>query len=79
MNKIAYIITCLIASLVCLINVIVYYIYIPIVFEKRARDINIMKYNAKTNSFIPKDSIQISSGDVYYLQHGTVKGYNSGK
>ncbi len=47
----------------------------PIIIERRAKDLNLMQYNAQKDIFIPKDSILINASDIYYLKHGNLKNY----
>ena len=41
--------------------------------EQRAKNLNIMRYNGKSNKFIPKDSIKITGVELNYLLKGTTK------
>jgi len=55
--------------------VIFYYLAVPKIIERRAKDLNLMQYNGKKNKFVAKDSLNISGWDLYYLQHGNMNGY----
>ena len=55
--------------------VIFYYIAIPKIIERRAKDLNLMQYNGDKDRFVAKDSLQLSGWDIYYLQYGNMNGY----
>ena len=43
--------------------------------EKRYKALDLMRFDSKSNAFIPKsDSLVISKWDLWYIQHGTTKG-----
>lgn len=44
---------------------------LPNEIEKRAKELNILKYDSKINKFIVKDSVYIDNFDLEYLKHGT--------
>ena len=52
-----------------------YYVVIPKEIEKRARALNLMHYDSVKDGFVGNDSISMSDWDLYYLQHGNMKGY----
>lgn len=58
-------------------QIIGYYVYVngimPRDIEERAKELNIVKYDSKTNSFIIKDSVYINNFDLEYLKYGTMK------
>lgn len=54
---------------------IFYYIAIPKIIERRARDLDLMRYSAEKDKMIGKDSLQLNKWDIYYLQHGNMNGY----
>lgn len=60
-------------TLLC--GVIFYYIAIPKIIERRARDLGLMQYSADKDRMIAKDSLQLSGWDIYYLQYGNMSGY----
>jgi hypothetical protein len=60
-------------TLLC--SVIFYYIATPKIIERRAIDLGLMKYSADKDRMIAKDSLQLSGGDVYYLQYGNMNDY----
>jgi len=65
-------------SIICytfLIINIFYYVLIPKIIERRARNLDLMQYSGTKNKFIAKDSLKISGWDLYYLQHGNMNGY----
>lgn len=53
-----------------------YNVVIPDTVESRAKELSLMIYDGENNEFIFKDSVVIRSADLYYLQHGTIKGFN---
>jgi len=55
--------------------VIFYYVAVPNIIERRARDLNLMQYNGEKDKFVAKDTLNISGWDLYYLQHGNMSGY----
>jgi hypothetical protein len=55
--------------------VIFYYVAVPKIIERRAKDLNLMRYNGEKDKFVVKDTINISGWDLYYLQHGNMSGY----
>ncbi len=57
--------------------VIFYYVAVPKIIERRAKDLNLMQYNGEKDKFVfvAKDSLNISGWDLYYLQHGNMNGY----
>lgn len=46
---------------------------VPDVIEQRAKELNLMRYNGKSDKFIPKDTIEINGYELNYLIHGTTK------
>lgn len=58
-----------------LCGVIFYYIALPKIIERRARDLGLMQYNAEKDRMVSKDSLKLSGCDVYYLQYGNMNGY----
>lgn len=60
-------------TLLC--GVFFYYIAIPKIIERRARDLGLMQYSADKDRMISKDSLQLSGWDVYYIQYGNMNGY----
>jgi hypothetical protein len=50
-----------------------YFFAMPRFIEKRALDLNIIKYNSKEENFVIKDSITLSSDDLNYLKYGSFK------
>ena len=52
-----------------------YYVVLPEIIEHRAKDLNLMQYNGEKDKFIAKDNLNINGWDLYYLQHGNMKGY----
>lgn len=60
-------------TLLC--TVIFYYVAIPKIIENRAKDLNLMRYNGEKDTFVAKDSLNISGCDLYYLQHGNMNAY----
>lgn len=52
------------------------YMEVPDIIERRAKDLDLMRYDGKTNKFIPKDSIFIRGSEINYLIHGTTKNDN---
>ncbi len=53
-------------------SIFFYYIIIPNIIERRARDLNFMRYENVEDKFVPKDSLLINYWDLYYLQYGTM-------
>lgn len=60
-------------TLLC--GVIFYYIAMPKIIERRARDLALMQYNADKDKMVAKDSLKLSGWDLYYLQYGNMNGY----
>ena len=58
------------AGYTLLCAVVFYNDAVPIIIERRAKDLNLMQYNGEKDEFIAKDSLNISADDLYYLQHG---------
>ena len=58
-----------------LCSVVFYYIALPKIIERRARDLGLMQYNAEKDRMVAKDSLKLSGWDVYYLQYGNMSGY----
>ena len=58
-----------------LCGVVFYYIALPKIIERRARDLGLMQYNAEKDRMVAKDSLKLRGGDVYYLQYGNMSGY----
>jgi len=58
-----------------LCGVVFYYIALPKIIERRARDLGLMQYNAEKDRMVAKDSLKLSGWDVYYLQYGNMSGY----
>lgn len=52
---------------------LMYYYSMPRLIEKRAVELNMVKYNSKEDEFLIKDSITLSSDDFNYLKHGSFK------
>lgn len=55
--------------------VIFYYVAVPKIIERRAKDLNLMQYNEEKDKFVGKDSLNICGWDLYYLQYGNMNGY----
>ena len=55
--------------------VIFYYLAVPKIIERRAKDLNLMQYNGEKDRFVGKDSLNISGWYLYYLQYGNMNGY----
>ncbi len=55
--------------------VIFYYVALPKIIERRAKDLNLMQFDGEKDKFVAKDSLNISGWDIYYLQHGNMNGY----
>lgn len=55
--------------------VIFYYVAVPKIIERRAKDLNLMQYNGEKDKFVAKDSLNISGWYLHYLQHGNMSGY----
>lgn len=55
--------------------VIFYYVAVPKIIERMAKDLNLMQYNGEKDKFVGKDSLNISGWDLYYLQYGNMNGY----
>jgi hypothetical protein len=57
-------------------EIIGYYVYIngimPRDIEQRAKELNILRYDSKTDKFIIKDSVYIDNFDLEYLKYGTI-------
>ena len=50
---------------------------LPNKINQRCQDLGLMQYNSKVDDFVPKsDSLYINKGDVYYIIHGSLDGYN---
>lgn len=45
----------------------------PSTIEQRLKDLDLMKYDSKTEKFIPKDSVILRSSEINYLINGTTK------
>lgn len=60
---------------VALTSVAFYYFALPKIIESRARDLNLTRYDGSKGTFVAKDSLYVSKYDIYYLQHGNMKGY----
>ncbi len=54
-------------------GVILYYLILPSIIERRAKDLNLMRYDSVSDKFVPKDSLQITGEELYYLQYGILK------
>ena len=52
------------------------HIELPNEIEKRARELNLLKYDSKQNKFIIKDSVYIDNFDLEYLKNGTMNKNN---
>jgi hypothetical protein len=48
-------------------------IELPNVIEKRAKELNILKYDSKTDKYIIKDSVCINNYDFEYLKNSKIK------
>ena len=48
---------------------------LPSEIEKRAKELNILKYDSKQNKFIVKDIVTIDNYDFEYLKHGSLKNH----
>jgi len=55
--------------------VIFYYVALPEIIDRRAKDLGLLKYNSKVDKMEEKDSLHISGFDLYYLKRGTMEGY----
>lgn len=60
-------------TLLC--GVIFYYVAMPKIIERRARDLALMQYSADKDKMVAKDTLQLSGWDIYYLQYGNINGY----
>lgn len=60
-------------TLLC--GVIFYYVAMPKIIERRARDLALMQYSADKDKMVAKDTLQLSGWDIYYLQYGNMNGY----
>ena len=54
-------------------GVILYYLILPSIIERRARDLGLMRYDSVSDKFVPKDNLQITGEELYYLQYGILK------
>ncbi len=52
-----------------------YYVSMPKIIERRARDLALMQYSADKDKMVAKDSLQLSGWNLYYLQYGNMNGY----
>lgn len=60
-------------TLLCYI--IFYYFALPKIIERRARDLDLMQYCADKDKMVAKDSLSVTTWDIYYLQYGNMNGY----
>lgn len=58
-----------------LCSVIVYYIILPKIIERRAEHLGLLRYNSKVDKMVEKDSLHISGWDLHYLKKRTMDGY----
>lgn len=58
-----------------LCSIIFYYIALPKIIERRAKDLGLLIYNSKEDKMVEKDSLHISGWDLHYLKKGTMDGY----
>lgn len=49
------------------------YCFLPMEIKRRAKDLDLMKYDGKTDKFIPKDCVVVRSTEINYLIKGTTK------
>jgi len=69
-NNIKY---CIIFSIIYII--LFHYVIIPIVIEKRSKDLNLLKFKSTENKLVEKDSIFISGYELHYLKTGSFDNY----
>ncbi len=60
-------------ALLC--SIIFYYVALPRIIERRARDLGLMQYNADKDKMVAKDTLKLNRWDLYYLQYGNLNGY----
>lgn len=55
--------------------ILFYYIVISQVIGKRYRDVGLIQYNGEKDKMVPKDTLEVNEWELYYIQHGIMKGY----